>query len=78
MSLLLCAIVNDSLAEFAPWGGSVLLQYADDFLLTADSEETCRKSSVSLLKSPAQFVFKVLLSKLQWCQSSVILSAGEQ
>lgn len=59
----------------------MLLQYANDLLLTADSKETCREGSLLLLKHLACCGFKVSLKFIgvnPQCHSWVELSAGKQ
>ncbi|KAK3541319.1 hypothetical protein QTP86_022044, partial [Hemibagrus guttatus] len=56
--------------------GAVVLQYADDLLISAETADICKEATWSLLNHLAQQGFKVSLSKLQFFakQSSVIPS----
>lgn len=73
----------DSLSDHQLPEGSALLQYVDDLLIAAPSDEKCRTDSVCLLKHLAARGHKASLKKLQYCQPSVtflghILSANSR
>ncbi|KAK3553892.1 hypothetical protein QTP70_012726 [Hemibagrus guttatus] len=49
--------------------GAVVLQYADDLLISAETADICKEATWSLLNRLAQQGFKVSLSKLQFCET---------
>ncbi|KAK3558996.1 hypothetical protein QTP86_000106 [Hemibagrus guttatus] len=51
--------------------GAVVLQYADDILISAETADICKEATWSLLNRLAQQGFKVSLSKLQFCETEV-------
>ncbi|KAK3575115.1 hypothetical protein QTP86_020809, partial [Hemibagrus guttatus] len=51
--------------------GAVVLQYADDVLISAETADICKEATWSLLNRLAQQGFKVSLSKLQFCKTEV-------
>lgn len=65
------AALRDSLASLQLSKGSALLQYVDDLLIAAPTEEQCRADSVSLLKHLAAEGHKASLQKMQYCQNTV-------
>ncbi|KAK3538635.1 hypothetical protein QTP86_009824, partial [Hemibagrus guttatus] len=51
--------------------GAVVLQYADDLLISAETADICKEATWSLLNRLAQRGFKVSLSKLLFCETEV-------
>ena len=51
--------------------GTTLLQYVDDLLITAESEQDCKKATHKVLTFLASHGHKVSLAKLQYCQQEV-------
>lgn len=63
--------------------GTALLQYVDDLLTVALSEEQCKADTLALLQHPATEGHKTNLKKLQYCQPPVtflghVLSANSK
>uniref|UniRef100_A0A3B4CXU0 ribonuclease H n=1 Tax=Pygocentrus nattereri TaxID=42514 RepID=A0A3B4CXU0_PYGNA len=61
------ASLRDLLSDLSLPGGAVLLQYADDLLISAPDECTCVDASKLVLTRLADLGFKVSLKKLQFC-----------
>ncbi|KAK3524690.1 hypothetical protein QTP86_000794 [Hemibagrus guttatus] len=51
--------------------GAVVLQYADDLLISAETADICKEATWSLLNRLAQRGFNVSLSKLPFCETEV-------
>lgn len=68
---ILNAAIRDSLSSLQLSKGSALLQYMDDLLIAAPTEEQCRADSVRLLKHLAAEGHKVSLQKMQYYQNTV-------
>ncbi|KAK3537780.1 hypothetical protein QTP70_018450, partial [Hemibagrus guttatus] len=64
-------VVHSSLQDLILLEGAVVLQYADDLLISAETADICKKATWSLLNRLAQQGFKVSLSKLQFCKTEV-------
>ncbi|KAK3568072.1 hypothetical protein QTP86_029714, partial [Hemibagrus guttatus] len=54
--------------------GAVVLQYADDLLISAETADICKEATWSLLNRLAQQGFKVSLSKLQFCKTEELVA----
>ena len=65
------AVVRDTLDSFTPPLGCTLIQYVNDLLLTAETEELCKRASSMLLTHLAEVGHKVSLSKVQWRKPEV-------
>ncbi|KAK3513178.1 hypothetical protein QTP70_009776 [Hemibagrus guttatus] len=63
------AVVHSSLQDLVLPEGAVVLQYADDLLISAETADICKEATWSLLNQLAQQGFKVSLSKLQFCKT---------
>ncbi|KAK3548856.1 hypothetical protein QTP70_021283, partial [Hemibagrus guttatus] len=64
-------VVHSSLQDLVLPEGAVVLQYADDLLISAETADICKEATWSLLNRLAQQGFKVSLSKLQFCKTEV-------
>ncbi|KAK3550260.1 hypothetical protein QTP86_021330, partial [Hemibagrus guttatus] len=64
-------VVHSSLQDLVLPEGAVVLQYADDLLISAETADICKEATWSLLNRLAQQGFKVSLSKLQFCETEV-------
>ncbi|KAJ8342593.1 hypothetical protein SKAU_G00325210 [Synaphobranchus kaupii] len=64
-------MVRNDLADFAPKGGSTLIQYVDDLLLCSPNMTACKEDSKKLLQELTLKGHKVSKSKLQFCQEQV-------
>ncbi|KAK3515330.1 hypothetical protein QTP70_015612, partial [Hemibagrus guttatus] len=62
-------VVHSSLQDLILPEGAVVLQYADDLLISAETADICKEATWSLLNRLAQQGFKVSLSKLQFCKT---------
>ncbi|KAK3521391.1 hypothetical protein QTP70_004130 [Hemibagrus guttatus] len=62
-------VVHSSLQDLVLPEGVVVLQYADDLLISAETADICKEATWSLLNRLAQQGFKVSLSKLQFCKT---------
>ncbi|KAK3517721.1 hypothetical protein QTP70_016496, partial [Hemibagrus guttatus] len=62
-------VVHSSLQDLVLTEGAVVLQYADDLLISAETADICKEATWSLLNRLAQQGFKVSLSKLQFCKT---------
>ncbi|KAI9999559.1 hypothetical protein NQD34_018411 [Periophthalmus magnuspinnatus] len=65
------AALRDSLTPLELTQGTCLLQYVDDILLCAPTEEQCKRDTVSLLKHLHADGHKASLSKLQFVKKEV-------
>ncbi|XP_047231734.1 uncharacterized protein LOC124874432 [Girardinichthys multiradiatus] len=63
--------LKDSLADLTLSPGTVLTQYVDDLLLSAGSEDQCRKDTLKLLQHLHKKGHKVSRSKMQFVQKEV-------
>lgn len=77
------AALAKSLEPLALTPGTALLQYVDDLLIAAPSEEQCRVDTHALLHHLAKEGHKVSLKKLQYCKPTVtfvgyVLSANSR
>uniref|UniRef100_A0A3B4CIG3 ribonuclease H n=1 Tax=Pygocentrus nattereri TaxID=42514 RepID=A0A3B4CIG3_PYGNA len=61
------ASLRDLISDLSLPGGAVLLQYADDLLISAPDSSTCTEASKLVLMRLATLGFKVSLKKLQFC-----------
>ncbi|KAL6459451.1 hypothetical protein MHYP_G00329230 [Metynnis hypsauchen] len=68
---LFAAAVRDALADLPLPNGSVVLQYADDLLVSAKTHDLCQTATIALLQRLAAKGFKVSKTKLQFCLTSV-------
>ncbi|KAK3549821.1 hypothetical protein QTP86_014707, partial [Hemibagrus guttatus] len=64
-------VVHSSLQDLVLPEGAVVLQYADDLLISAETADICKEATWSLLNHLAQQGFKVSLSKLLFCETEV-------
>ncbi|KAK3524986.1 hypothetical protein QTP86_012196 [Hemibagrus guttatus] len=64
-------VVHSSLQDLILPEGAVVLQYADDLFISAETADICKEATWSLLNRLAQQGFKVSLSKLQFCKTEV-------
>ncbi|KAK3520998.1 hypothetical protein QTP86_015793, partial [Hemibagrus guttatus] len=62
-------VVHSSLQDLILPEGAVVLQYADDLLISAETADICKEATWSLLNRLAQQGFKVSFSKLQFCKT---------
>ncbi|KAK3526288.1 hypothetical protein QTP70_022702, partial [Hemibagrus guttatus] len=62
-------VVHSSLQDLILPEGAVVLQYADDLLISAETADIRKEATWSLLNRLAQQGFKVSLSKLQFCKT---------
>ncbi|KAI5085290.1 hypothetical protein C0J45_23173, partial [Silurus meridionalis] len=63
--------VKNALSSLCLPADSVVLQYADDLLVTATDYDTCQAATIALLEHLATKGFKVSKTKLQFCQNTV-------
>ena len=77
------AALARSLETLTLTSGTALLQYVDDLLIAAPSEEQCKADTAALLHHLAKEGHKASLKKLQFCQTTVtflghVLSASSK
>ncbi|XP_039897492.1 protein NYNRIN-like isoform X2 [Simochromis diagramma] len=64
-------VIRATLDSFTPPEGCTLIQYVDDLLLCAPSEELCQTATHMLLQHLQQTGHKASAKKMQYCQTSV-------
>ena len=64
-------VLNQSLTDWVPEHGSVLIQYVDDLLIGNGTEIGCSNDSVHLLDHLADKGHLASFKKVQWCSSRV-------
>ncbi|XP_040208970.1 protein NYNRIN-like [Rana temporaria] len=64
-------VLNQSLTDWVPEHGSVLIQYVDDLLIGNGTEIGCSNDSVNLLDHLADKGHLASFKKVQWCSSRV-------
>ncbi|XP_039889626.1 uncharacterized protein LOC120734726 [Simochromis diagramma] len=64
-------VVRATLDGFIPPEGCTLIQYVDDLLLCAESEQLCQTATHMLLQHLQQTGHKASAKKMQYCQTSV-------
>uniref|UniRef100_A0AAX7ULX2 ribonuclease H n=1 Tax=Astatotilapia calliptera TaxID=8154 RepID=A0AAX7ULX2_ASTCA len=64
-------VIRATLDSFTPPEGCTLIQYVDDLLLCAPSEELCQTATHMLLQHLQKTGHKASAKKMQYCQTSV-------